>query len=332
MDTEQPEQHSEGGLSHAHIGPHDAVGCAGGESAAGAWAVSFWDGGTSVEVKRLSVAKSGAARVVNHCDKAAVSRRNWDKWKRKRGLLEDDEAVKQVGGGKRGVIQTFSRQSRRRLLERVHRLKKDARCLFITLTLPDGVETSGKALKRWLKAWWKRIQRRFAAASSLWRVESKARKSGAQVGAAVGHLHLLMFGVPMQPGLKQFISESWFAVVGSGDEKHLKAGTRVEAPRDWDAVSKYATKLYAAKAGDSDPVIPDVGRFWGFLNESAVPFAEAVVVVFSMREGHRLLRALRSWVRSDRRKRGLSPPARLTQWRSFFVGDATQWLDAAVKL
>jgi len=319
------------GLSLAHIGPHDAEGCAGGPSAgAGAWAVTFWDGGTSVEVKRITVPKSGAVRVADHNDRAAVSRRKWEAWKRKHGLLDDDSAKR--GGGKRGVIQTFSRQSRRRLLERIHRLKKDARCLFVTLTLPDGVETSGKALKRWLKAWWKRLTRRFAAAGAMWRIESKARKSGVQVGAAVGHIHLLLFGVPLQPGLKQYISESWYEVVGSGDERHLQAGTRVEAPKNWERVSAYASKLYAAKEGDADPVIPDVGRFWGFLAEDAVPFAEAVVVVFSWREGFRLLRALRAWVRADRRKRGLSPPGRLVQWRAFFVGDASQWLDAAVRL
>lgn len=316
------------GLSLAHNGPQAADA---GANDGAAWAVSFWDGGTSVEVKRITAPKSGAVRVADHGDKAAVSRRKWEAWKRKHGLLDDDDSAKR-GGGKRGVIQTFSRQSRRRLLERIHRLKKDARCLFVTLTLPDGVATSGKALKRWLKAWWKRLTRRFAAAGAMWRIESKARKSGAQVGAAVGHIHLLLFGVPLQPGLKEYISRSWYEVVGSADERHLRAGTRVEAPKNWERVSAYASKLYAAKEGDADPMIPDVGRFWGFLAEDAVPFAEAVVVVFSWREGFRLLRALRAWVRADRRKRGLSPPARLTQWRAFFVGDATSWLDAAVRL
>lgn len=309
------------GLSQAHIGPCDVLGSGGGSSDGAAWACCFWDGGTSVEVKRFTVAKSGAARVVDHRDRVAVARRK-----------DGGDDATRSGGGKRGVIQTFSRQSRRRLLERIHRLRKDARCVFTTLTLPDGVETSGAALKRWLKAWWKRMQRRFPAAAAMWRIESKARRTGAQVGAAVGHIHLLVFGLVMQPGLKQYVSESWYAVVGSGDEKHLKAGTRVEVPKNWEAVSAYASKLYAAKEGDGDPMIPDVGRFWGFLNEAGVPWAEPVVLALSMREGFRLLRALRAWARADRRARGMAPPGRLVQWRTFFVGDAAQWLDCAVRL
>lgn len=315
------------GLSLSHNGPQPENTRAAADVAP--FFATFWDGGTAVEVTRNVPERSGAARVEKHNDKAAVARR---KAQRNQVAPGEPQPGEQVGGGPRGRITGFSRQSRLRLLKRIHQLRKDTSALLVTLTLPDGVQTDGRALKRWLKAWWKRMIRRFPQASAMWRVESKARKTGVQVGEAVGHVHLLIYGVPMQPGLKEYISESWYQVVGSGDVKHLRAGTRVEAPRDWQRVNQYAAKLYAAKEGDADPVIPDVGRFWGFLAETLIPWATAIVVALSFREGFRLLRALRSYVRAERRAKGRHPPGRLTQWRAFFVGDASRWLDCAAAL
>ncbi|MBM3131828.1 MAG: hypothetical protein FJZ95_02190 [Chloroflexi bacterium] len=63
---------------------------------------------------------------------------------------------------------------------------------------------------------------------------------------------------------KSEVAQEWYQIVGSGDENHLRAGTRVEAIRGPHAVPTYAAK-YAAKFQQKQ--VPegytDVGRFWG---------------------------------------------------------------------
>lgn len=294
------------------------------------FAVELWDGGTCIEVKRLVPAKSGAARVSLHVDgklnkfAAKLTVPAVDGTEGADGPVEGAVgAVEVPASRKRGKIASFSRKSRRRLLQAIHKLKKDARCLFVTLTLPDGVEHDGKSLKAWKRAWWLRVTRRFPKAAAVWRLECKARKSGAEIGKPVAHLHLLLYGIPIQPGLVMFVHDSWGAVVGAS------ARTRVEVPKSNQRVQAYASKLYSGKAED-DVVIPDVGRYWGFLAEAFMPWAVLIVVKVTMAEGFRLLRALRGYIRSQRRAKGKSPPGRLTQWRFFFVDDPGQWLGVVI--
>jgi len=60
------------------------------------------------------------------------------------------------------------------------------------------------------------------------------------------------------------VSAAWYRIVGSGDQKHLRAGTRVEELYVPTAVATYASK-YAAKWDQKD--VPEefqhVGRMWG---------------------------------------------------------------------
>jgi len=72
-------------------------------------------------------------------------------------------------------------------------------------------------------------------------------------------------------------SASWYRFVGSGDEKHLAAGTRVERLRKQDGARRYAVK-YAGKMKQKH--VPkdfrNVGRFWG-CSRAVVPAPEAEV-------------------------------------------------------
>jgi hypothetical protein len=74
------------------------------------------------------------------------------------------------------------------------------------------------------------------------------------------HFHILVDKeIPHQD-----VAKSWYRIVGSGDEKHLKAGTEVRAIRAKDSIGYYLT-TYMEKARQKSvpPEYEKVGRFWG---------------------------------------------------------------------
>jgi len=90
----------------------------------------------------------------------------------------------------------------------------------------------------------------------------------------------------------------------------------------------YASKLYVAKEGDDGSIIPDVGRYWGVLQDDLIPWAVALVRRLTYSEAVRLLRVFRKWIIAGRRSRGRRGKVPyLTRWRAFFVDDPAYWAD-----
>jgi hypothetical protein len=147
--------------------------------------------------------------------------------------------AKQSGGGCRGPICGFSRASRRRLLDLVNQV--DRRCitsmLFVTLTYPSEFPESWQVWKAHLKAMIMRLRRRYPGIKLLWRLEFQQR------GAP--HFHILVLNVERID--ISWLSAAWFEVVGSGDAKHLLAGTQVARVRSWRGVLFYVGKYLAKK-------------------------------------------------------------------------------------
>lgn len=283
--------------------------------------VSVWDGGSLVRVHTPIGRHGGARRGEVAADDVGADTEE-----------DAEQPGPRSGAGRRGKVKGFSRASRLRLLELVSKLEQEAatHSLFVTLTLSDDCDTSGRALKAYLRRFKARVSRRFPRAALIWRLEVVERKSGKHVGLPFGHFHVLLFGVPDAPGLRDWLSHTWYECVGSGDRKHLLAGTNVQAARDWGSVRRYAAKqLYAAKPGDNAlaVAIPDIGRFWGVLSAELLPMAREVVRWLTPREAFRLLRILRRYVRSVWRKRKRPPPPSVYRWRSFFVEDGSQWAE-----
>ncbi len=102
----------------------------------------------------------------------------------------------QKGGGKRGIIKRFSEASRRRLLRALSRTQRDILPVFVTLTYPDGFPGDPRRWKQDLKAWLKRVSRQFPDCAGFWKLELKARLSGANQGEVAPHFHLLLWGLP----------------------------------------------------------------------------------------------------------------------------------------
>jgi hypothetical protein len=133
--------------------------------------------------------------------------------------------------------------------------------VMCTLTYPGEFPRDGRVVKRHLDCFVKRAFRYWVEGrepkSCFWFLEFQER------GAP--HFHLFLnFTIPAV-----LVSQWWYEIVGSGDERHLLAGTRIEAMRSgrYGTVS-YASK-YAAKVEQKEvpPNFVNVGRFWGIYGD-----------------------------------------------------------------
>lgn len=184
----------------------------------------------------------------------------------------------------RGEVFGISRASRARMLRTFARLRTDAvsAALFVTLTYPDGWPSLAEC-KRHLAAWWKRCRRSFPFASAIWRMEPQTGFRGGE-GRGAPHFHLVVFGVSFID--RDWLSRTWYEVVGSDDERHLRAGTSVEKVKAGRSVLGYIAKeMTAEKAGEfrdgatGEPVT-HTGRLWGKLSGCDLPFGAERRLVF----------------------------------------------------
>ncbi len=182
------------------------------------------------------------------------------------------EGDRRPGGGLRGEVMEFSRASRRRMLDLLNSINREQvpSPLFITLTYPDEFEGSGEVWKAHLKAFDKRLVRRWGDAAVIWRLELMDRKTGKNAGKIAPHFHLLVF-LEVEPSeMYSWLSRAWYEVVGSGDDRHLLAGTRVERMHSWRGVLSYASK-YMAKPEQLVGGVDSPGRFWGVRRRNLLP-------------------------------------------------------------
>lgn len=196
------------------------------------------------------------------------------------------------GGGGRGEVTGFSSASRRRLMRLVASLERDARPIFVTLTYPDVFPADLDRWKRDIDVFGKRLARKSTQAGFLWRLEFKERKSGASAGMLAPHFHLLVYGASYRD-LIAWIPRTWWEVVGSGNSKHFRAGTRVEHIYSWGGIMRYVGK-YIAKEEDYPPGWK--GRVWGVVGRANLPWAVKVVINLTEDESIKLVRLGRKMI------------------------------------
>lgn len=191
-----------------------------------------------------------------------------------------------VGGqpAKRGKVTSFSRKSRKRMLDIVASLRKTAtrKTVFITLTYGQEWPHPDEA-KRHLDAFLKRVARKFPKASGIWRMDAQER------GAP--HFHFLFFRMPFWD--KKELQTAWHEIVGdkysdfsSGTIK--EPFTRIELVKSRKGAFWYVGKYSANISGfnyvpyltglDSviereSQAIKEIGRQWGIHNREHMPFA-----------------------------------------------------------
>lgn len=166
-------------------------------------------------------------------------------------------------GGKpptRGAVTGFSQSSAGRMRRYLRSCRAEYRTM-LTLTYPGCYPTDGRQCKEHLRRfiqelrrYTERNERRTASLWSVfWFLEFQHR----------GAPHFHLFSSHDYP--KEWVARTWWNIVGTEDERHLRAGTRVESIRGGRAgILAYALK-YAAKAEQKD--VPadfeGCGRFWG---------------------------------------------------------------------
>lgn len=178
---------------------------------------------------------------------------------------------------------------------------------LITLTYPSDYPLDGRAVKRHLKRLieWLLYHE---CGNYVWILEFQDR------GAP--HFHIV---VDRFIG-KKALSEAWFRIVGSGDDKHLSAGTQIESIRSKGGLSHYL-KAYIYKQAQKDvPVeFQSVGRFWGNNRELVRPLAQITYASDTSVKVKASVRPLRKLFDSKRRKKGRSKVRGESRQKGFTV-------------
>jgi hypothetical protein len=198
---------------------------------------------------------------------------------------------------KRGVIKKYSFGASKRckmFMRNTGHLMK----VMITLTYPKDFSMDGEVVKEHLHKFLGWL--RYHGYRYIWVLEFQER------GAP--HFHVLVDKeIPYQN-----VADYWYKVVDSKDEKHLKAGTKVEAIRAKDSIGHYLTSYMEKSKQKTVPVeYEKVGRFWGsskgLLEEKLIKIYGAKKDIDDLKKGVRVVRRYceaqkRSWDKKAREK------------------------------
>lgn len=171
----------------------------------------------------------------------------------------------------RGRIAGFTPSSRKRLRRYLRNSEAEYR-VFGTLTYPADYGRDLHSVKRDLEAFIRRVRRYVSREtfSLCWFLEFQGN----------GRAHIHFYCTDFLP--KDWLSRSWYEIVGSADPRHLAAGTNIKSLANREQSTRYALK-YASKA--EQKVAPDdsewIGRFWGVRGVKSVVEASTT---FSERE------------------------------------------------
>lgn len=103
--------------------------------------------------------------------------------------------------------------------------------------------------------------------------------------------------------IKSWFAVNWYEVVGSGESRHLAAGTGVEAVKSVRGVYYYASKYMAKVEDDPASEYESIGRCWGIMGREHLPWATIVEMPLSYEQGIRLKRAAVRYLKSRRDKK-----------------------------
>ena len=219
---------------------------------------------------------------------------------------DDPKNVDQVAfTPRRGRIRGFSCESANRLVFAIRNapifLSK------ITLTYPGDFPADGHVVKRDIAAICKRLRRKGLA--GIWYLEFQRR------GAP--HLHILVDG--SVDG--SWLSQAWYEVVGSGDVKHLRAGTHTRKIKEAERPENYAVKrISGAWQKVPPPEYANLGRFWAAFGRKMV---EPVVLEYIATTLAPIIRIGRRAEHAARRARGIRRRQRDSgQWGRTIFGVA----------
>ena len=165
----------------------------------------------------------------------------------------------QTGGGKRGVVENFSKQSRHRLFCLLHSVEFK-KVTFTTLTYPGIFPTNPRVWKKHLKEYKRLFELAYGKIRAIWRLEFQAR------GAP--HWHIMYLDCPFI-AIKEWCMV-WAKAIKATDPETWKNGVDVKLiskRREKKLIVSYVAK-YLAKfdGGTQDDPKFRPGRYWGRWN------------------------------------------------------------------
>lgn len=198
-----------------------------------------------------------------------------------------EDLIGRLEGSVRGKIEFLSGASRRRLALIAGNSPVTFRS-FVTVSYPAQFPCDGKLVKKHLKALLEALRRRCGALEYLWFLEFQRR------GAP--HLHIFTDHALPEPlsimtrkcgrtgkdcrvhwPSQDWISSRWYEIVGSGDERHLRAGSAWEVVEKPDGAARYVAKeSYKTFQKQVPKDFQNVGRFWGVSRNVTPPEGELV--------------------------------------------------------
>jgi hypothetical protein len=167
-----------------------------------------------------------------------------------------------AGGGRRGRVAAFSRQSRARMQQRLGMIDRDTLArdtLFVSLSFRAGRAPDAAHAKENIEEWFRRVLRRFPRLWAVWRLEWQENGSP--------HFHMFLGGYSFIP--MRFLKATWCDVTDDHSDGHYVRGCDVQKPQSIRGVVRYTSK-YLAKIAGQLPLTPP-GRLWGIVGRENVP-------------------------------------------------------------
>lgn len=172
----------------------------------------------------------------------------------------------------RSIVKTFSIASGQRLRDIMTSVDpQHGYPLFVTLTYPSDWPGDWQIWKKHLNHFRQTLADVYPEhfTGGIWRLEAQRR------GAPHFHVFLWLgfdIGKGELKNLRLWLSSVWYRIVGSGDEKHKKAGTRIDYIGT--ELEFHSRMGYLLKYLGKDSVHPEsqvfkspVGRYWGIWNK-----------------------------------------------------------------
>lgn len=196
----------------------------------------------------------------------------------------------------RSEIKTFSRDSRGRVLKIMASIDHDrmGNAAYVHMTYPNEWPEDPLEWKRHLHNFRRELNRHIPGMCAVWRLEPQKREAP--------HFHLLVWGGWVH---MKWLAKTWYRIVGSGDEKNLRAGTSVTAMKSRRGAMWYTAKYLAKveKGGEKQVFDLPVGRYWGVWNKERL-LADRQTGEITESGAVRIVRVIRKYYESKNRRKG----------------------------
>lgn len=218
-------------------------------------------------------------------------------------------------GKGRGRIDSFSRRSRKRMIEKLTKKRMYHRPVFVTLTYPDEIyfdyNLDGLKIKHDLELMEKRFKRLNPSIGGIWRVEFETRKSGRFLSQIAPHFHLILDGYLGDMGiLRKWVRNAWVEILRNYYPALQSARIDVQVAKSRRHAGYYVAK-YVAKpietieqeSNENEESICEIihngtfwtGRHWGAFGNWDV--SEGLVVKLTREQFVEIRRTMRKWMK-----------------------------------